>query len=269
MKLKTFAIACALAVAIFLFAQRRTVPPEQPLFRSVVDLTHRIDQNPSARERPSEASYQMRNVKASTEPDGFARELHLPEHFATHIDAPAEFAAGRWSADQIPAERLVRPLVVLDVTAKVSSNPDYRVSVDDIAAWEQANGHIPAGALVMAYTGWEQRWGSMQRYRNADADGVMHFPGFTLEATRFLVEGRDVVGLGIDTPSVDFGPSREFPVHRYSAEHSVYHLENVANLELVPPVGALVVVSPAKMEGVAGGPARVLALLVNAPQERR
>jgi kynurenine formamidase len=177
------------------------------------------------------------------------------------MDAPIHFVPGRWSVDQIPAERLVRPLVVLDVTGKVRQNPDYLVSVEDIAAWEQAHGHMPDGAVVIARTGWAERWSSVARYRNADAKGVMHFPGYSLDAAKFLVEGRDAVGLGIDTLSIDAGSSKEFPVHHYTAAHSVYHLENVANLDLVPPEGALVLAAPAKLEGGSGGPVRILALL--------
>jgi kynurenine formamidase len=185
----------------------------------------------------------------------------LPEHFGTHIDAPAHFARGLWTVDQIPTERLMAPLVVLDVGVKVKENPDYQVSVEDIAAWEHANGEMPQGAVVMARTGWDSRWNSVKDYRNADARGVMHFPGYSQDAAKFLVEGRSVLGLGIDTLSIDCGPSKDFAVHQYTLAHSLYHLENVTNLDRVPAKGAIVVVAPMKLEGGSGGPARIFALL--------
>jgi len=115
--------------------------------------------------------------------------------------------------------------------------------------------------VVMARTGWAARWDSMKAYRNADDKGAMHFPGFALDTAKFLVQARKIVGLGIDTLSVDFGPSKDYPIHHFTARNDVYHLENVANLELVPEAGAIVVVAPAKLEGGSGGPVRILALI--------
>ncbi len=101
----------------------------------------------------------------------------------------------------------------------------------------------------------------MKDYRNADDKGVMHFPGYSQEAAKFLVEARNVLGLGIDTLSIDYGPSKDFPVHHYTLAHSLYHLENVANLDHAPPHGGIVVVAPAKLEGGSGAPVRILALV--------
>lgn len=191
----------------------------------------------------------------------FTRNVSLPEHFGTHIDAPAHFVAGLWTVDQIPPERLVAPLAVLDVSAKVKNDPDYRITLEDIAAWEQTHGHIPQNAVLFARTGWDARWKSVKDYRNPDAKGVMHFPGFSVEAAKFLVETRDVMGLGIDTLSVDYGPSPDFAVHKYAMPHSVYNLENVTNLDRVPATGSIVMVAPMKLEGGSGGPVRIFALV--------
>ena len=130
-----------------------------------------------------------------------------------------------------------------------------------IAGWEKRNGRIPAGAIVILRTGWAARWPDAQRYRNTDAKGEMHFPGFSVEAAKFLVEARDVMGLGIDTLSVDYGPSPDFAVHQYAMPHSVYNLENVTNLEQVPATGSIVMVAPMKLEGGSGGPVRIFALV--------
>jgi kynurenine formamidase len=259
-KLRTFVIGYVLALALFLFAQRHS-PAAQAGVSAVLDLTHAINSQVPTYEPGEAASYKVKTVATIEKQGYFAREVCLPEHFGTHIDAPAHFAPGLWTVDQIPAERLIAPLAVLDVRAKVSRDPDYQVSVDDIIDWEKAHGQVPQGAVVMARTGWDSRWNSATDYRNADAKGVMHFPGFSLEAARFLVQGRNTIGLGIDTLSIDYGPSQDFPVHKYTLSHSLYHLENVASLDTVPAAGATVVVAPAKLEGGSGGPVRILALL--------
>jgi kynurenine formamidase len=133
--------------------------------------------------------------------------------------------------------------------------------VADIAEYESKHGEIPDGAVVMVYTGWDDRWNSPKSFRNAAGDGVPHFPGYSLEAARFLVKTRSVVGLGIDTMSIDPGSGKTYPVHQFTAKESVYQLENVANLGLLPPAGATVVVAPIKLENGSGGPVRLLALV--------
>jgi kynurenine formamidase len=89
----------------------------------------------------------------------------------------------------------------------------------------------------------------------------MHFPGYSLDAAKFLVEGRNVLGLGIDTLSIDYGPSKDFPVHHYTLVHSLYHLENVADLGSVPASGSTVVVAPMKLENGSGAPVRIFVLV--------
>jgi kynurenine formamidase len=261
MKVKTFVVAYVLALAIFLFAQRHNSSARALGYRTVVDLTHPLGSDTPNYEPSVKPVFHARNI-ATVEKNGyFAREISLPEHFGTHLDAPAHFVHGLWTVDQIPTERLVSPLAVLDVRKGASGNYDYQVSVDDIAAWEKANGQIPQGAVVIARTGWESRWSSSKDYRNADAKGVLHFPGFSEEAARFLVQGRNVIGLGIDTLSIDYGPSKDYPVHKFTLSHSLYQLENVANLGSVPESGATVVVAPVKLEGGSGSPVRILALV--------
>jgi kynurenine formamidase len=261
MKIRTFVIGFVLALALFLFAQHRSEAARPTEFRAVVDLTHAINASVPTYELSEKSAYQAHTVATIEKDKYFARDISLPEHFGTHIDAPAHFARGMWTVDQIPPERLVAPLVVIDLSANAKSNPDYLLSVEDIVRWEQANGQVPLGAVVMARTGWESRWNSAKDYRNADSKGVMHFPGYSADAAKFLVEGRNVLGLGVDTLSVDYGPSQDFPVHQYTLAHGVYHLENVANLDRAPASGAVVVVAPMKLEGGSGGPVRILALM--------
>jgi len=261
MKAKTFVVFLALAAVVLLFAQRHNAPTPQPAFRTILDLTQPLSEKFPNWEGTEKSPFEAKPL-GRIEKDGyFSRHISLPEHFATHMDAPAHFAAGAWTVDQIPPERLIGPLVVLNVTAQSKADADYQITVEDVARWEQAHGQIPPGAIVLARTGWAARAGSMKDYRNADDKGAMHFPGFLPETVRFLVEARNLYGLGIDTMSVDYGASSSYPVHQYTAQHNVYHLENVADLSAVPEAGALLVAAPAKLAGGSGGPVRILALV--------
>jgi kynurenine formamidase len=198
---------------------------------------------------------------ASMEKNGyFTRKFSTLEHFGTHLDAPAHFAKGGWTVDQIPVERLYGPAVVLEVREESGRAPDYRLTTEKIAVWEKSHGRIPKGAIVLMRTGWAERWPDVTRYRNTDAAGVMHFPGYSAEAVKVLIE-RGAVGLGIDTLSVDYGASKDFPVHQASHGAGLYHMENLADLSALPESGAHLVVAPIKLEGGSGGPARVFALL--------
>jgi kynurenine formamidase len=260
-KWKTFAIGWILALALLLFAARKPTMHQPDGYRTVVDLTHNLNDRSPNWEGSKESPFQTKEL-GNIERDGYySRTFTTQEHYGTHLDAPAHFAQGMWTVDEIPAERLVRPLVVLDVQAKTKSNPDYEVSVEDVAEWEGAHGEVPAGAVVMAYTGWDYRWSRPKEFHNLAQDGLPHFPGFSLQAVEFLVKTRDVVGLGIDTMSVDKGATTTYPVHQFTSKESVYHLENVANLGLVPPAGATVVVAPVKLEQGSGAPVRLLALV--------
>ncbi len=259
---KTFAIGCSLALTLLLFAQQhKPSMPDQNVHPAIIDLTHNLNSHSPNWEGTEKSPFQATEL-GNIEHDGYySRIFSTQEHYGTHLDAPAHFAAGTWTVDQIPAERLVRPLVIIDVRTAAKNNADYEVSLQDVAAWEDAHGQIPSGAVVMAYTGWDERWSSQKDFRNELSDHLTHYPGFSLETAKFLVKTRDVVGLGIDTMSVDKGATTTYPVHHFTSRESVYHLENVANLALVPPAGATVVVAPIKLENGSGGPARVFAMV--------
>lgn len=200
-------------------------------------------------------------VVARFEKEGYyARTVWLDEHSSTHLDAPAHMAAGGWTVDRIPPDRLLGPLVLVDITEKAKANSDALLTPEDIAGWENRYGAIAAGSIVIARTGWASRWSSPEAYRNADAGGTLHFPGYSVAAAE-LVIARGGVGIGIDTLSVDHGPSHEYAVHRLCAAHGVYHLENVANLEGVPEAGARAIVMPMKLENGSAAPVRILALV--------
>lgn len=248
-------------MALLLFASHKPAMQAPNDYSHVIDLTHNLNDRSPNWEGTEESPFHAKET-GNLERDGYySRTFSTQEHYGTHLDAPAHFAQGMWTVDEIPAERLVRPLVVLDVQTKVNVDPDYEVSVQDVADWESTHGEIPSGAVVMAYTGWDFRWNRPKEFHNLAKDGLPHFPGFSLQCVEFLVETRGVVGLGIDTMSVDKGATTTYPVHRFTSKESVYHLENVANLALVPPAGATVVVAPVKLENGSGAPVRLLALV--------
>jgi kynurenine formamidase len=201
-------------------------------------------------------------VVATHEREGYyVRRISLDEHSSTHLDAPAHMSSTGWTVDRIPLERLAGPLVILDIAQRAAGDADCKLEPGDIAAWENRHGSVPQGAIVIVRSGWEKRWKSPRSYRNAAPDGTLHFPGYSLEAAKLLVSARGAVGLGIDTLSVDYGPSREYEVHRFCAAHGVYHLENVANLDAVPEAGATAIVLPMKIENGSGAPARIVAMV--------
>jgi kynurenine formamidase len=225
----------------------------------VVDMTYAINSHLPA--WPGDDRTFEAKVIATPEKDGyFARSFWTLEHYGTHMDAPAHFPPGKLYLDQIPVEHLFAPAVVIDVREEASKDPDYRLRVTRVEKWEALHGRIPAGAAVLLRTGWASRWPDQARYRNMDSAGVMHFPGFSVEAAKLLIE-RGAVGLGIDTLSIDYGASKDFEVHRVTLPAGLYQLENLANMDQLSDAGAFLISAPIKLEGGSGGPVRVFALL--------
>lgn len=221
MKLGTLSLAAALMLALFVFAQHRSsetaqaaaaAPARTPQFRNIMDLT---------------------------------ASGHGAMQFATKIVAPGRYVRGSWGVDEIPAQRLIGSLVVLDVRAKAASHAAYEVSVDDIAAWEKIHGEIPPDGVVAALTG-----------RTA-ADHGGKFPAYSAEAVEFLAGGRHVLALGTDAPAV----SRNSAQSELLARTGAYELSGVAGLNMAPESGAIVVIAPSRTGGAVEGLARLLALL--------
>lgn len=225
----------------------------------VVDMTYALNAH-SPTWPGDEHAFEAHTVATPAEDGYFARSIFVLEHFGTHMDAPAHFPGGKLFLDQIPVTRFFAPAVVLDVKAEVARNPDYRLTPQRIAQWEAAHGRIPRGAIVVLRTGWGARWPDQARYRNTDAHGVMHFPGYSVAAARILMD-RGVVGLGIDTLSIDYGPSQKFEVHQVDLPAGLFNLENLANTDQLPESGAFLIAAPIKLEGGSGGPCRVYGLV--------
>ena len=203
----------------------------------------------------------LMNVDVQAEPKGNSNRCKTPEHNGTHLDAPIHSASGQPSVDQLTAADLFGPAVVIDVSSKSADDPDYILRVQDILDWEAEHGSIPDGAIVLMSTGWSRKWEDPESYRNRDADGIMHFPGFSEDAGRFLVTERNIRGIGIDNLSIDPGTSRTFPTHGVVNGAGKFQLENVANVHLLPAAGAYLIVAPIKIEGGSGGQVRIFAVV--------
>jgi len=238
----------------------------QPLLQAVpVGLTKIVDLSYAINDKlvawPGDDKVFEAKVNGTVEKDGYyTRSFWMLEHYGTHLDAPIHFPPGKMTVDEIPADKLLGPAVVIDVQAESAKDADYRLTVERIARWEKEHRKIPPHAIVLLRTGWAARWPDSAKYRNQDAQGKMHFPGFSLEAARVLRE-RQINGLGCDTLSIDYGASGDFPVHHEILGAGLYQLENLRDLRDLPESGAFLMVAPIKLEGGSGGPARVFALL--------
>jgi kynurenine formamidase len=224
----------------------------------VLDLSYAI--NDKLVPWPGDKRWFEAQVNATVEKNGyFTRSFWMLEHYGTHLDAPIHFPPGKATVDQIPAKRLFGPAVVLDVSEEAAKDADYQAPAARVEDWEKKHGQISEGSIVLLRTGWASRWPDARKYRNQDAQGKMHFPGFSVGAAKFLVS-RKVSGIGCDTLSVDYGASEDFAVHHLVLGAGLYQLENLSDLSEVPEAGAFLMVAPIKLEGGSGGAARVFAV---------
>jgi kynurenine formamidase len=233
----------------------------------IVDLSHAYDA--SAIFWPTAEPFRLEKVADGMTSGGYyyaANNFFTSEHGGTHIDAPVHFAEGHQSVEQIPLDRLMGHAVVVDVAARAESDPDYQVTQDDLMAWEQDNGPVPAGAILLLRTGFSRRWPDATRYlgtpeRGEDGAAKLRFPGLHPDAARWLIANRSIKAVGIDTASIDYGPSKLFESHRLLFAEDIPAFENLTGLDRLPPTGAFIVALPMKIKGGSGAPLRVAAIL--------
>ena len=232
----------------------------------LIDMTHAFTADAPYWPTAGEGFVLRQDSSGMTEGGYFysSNSFSAPEHGGTHLDAPIHFAEHGWTADLVPLERLITPAVVIDVTAKTATDPDYRLTAADVTAWEGEHGQIPAGVAVYLRTGWESRWPDRKSYLGDDTPNDathLHFPSFGEDAARLLVEQRKVAALGIDTASIDYGPSKDFIVHRVATAANVVGFENVAGLGELPATGAWTIALPMKIAKGTGGPLRLVGVV--------
>ena len=194
--------------------------------------------------------------------DGYyLRRFSMSEHAGTHLTAPASFYPNGRTADEYPAEELVKPAVVIDARRQCRANPDYALTPDDVTAWESRHGPVPPDSIALLLTGWAECWNNPTRYLGTDANGGLHFPGFGPDAAALLVNQRGAAGLGIDTAGVEPGIDDRFTVSELVLSQPRIVLENLANLHQLPPYGAVMVIGLLRLAGGSGSPAAVMAFL--------
>jgi kynurenine formamidase len=231
----------------------------------IVDLTYDFDDK--AIYWPTAKPFQWEKESWGKSAGGYwyaAARYSASEHGGTHLDSPVHFAEGKSATDELPLSRLIAPAAVIDISAACAKDADYRLTAGDIEAWEKANGRIPAGAIVLVHSGWGRFWSDRKKYLGTDAPGDtanLHFPGISREAAEFLAKQRQIDGVGIDTASIDHGPSKEFIAHQILNGANIYALENVASLDRLPPKGATLIALPMKIKGGTGSPVRIIAIL--------
>lgn len=231
----------------------------------LVDLTHPFDQT-TLYWPTSPSGFVLKSLFHGKTPGGFfyaANEMAAPEHGGTHMDSPVHFAEKGSTTEQVALDRLVAPAVVVDMRAAAAKDADALLEPAAIAAFEAAHGAIEPGTIVLVRTGWADRWPDRKRYLGDDRPGDasrLHFPGISRDAARLLVERR-VAAVGIDTASIDHGPSADFIAHQVLMGADIPAFENVGSMADLPPRGAVVLALPMKIRGGSGGPLRIVAWL--------
>lgn len=233
----------------------------------LVDLTHPF--NAETIYWPTEKGFQFQVGDNGLNAKGYyyaANRFTTAEHGGTHLDAPRHFSADGQTADQIPLERLTGEAAVIDVTQACAADDCYLVSVDDLMAWEAAHGRQLRGVIVLLKTGWAERWGDRTAYlgtarQGPEAVAELRFPGLSPLAATWLTKERQIKAVGIDTASIDYGPSTHFEAHVALCTANTPIFENVASLDDVPAEGAVVTALPMKIEGGSGGPLRIMCVV--------
>lgn len=242
-------------------------PPEYGDDENWLDLTHPFSADTIY--WPTEPGFRLMRGEAGRTAKGYyyaSNRFQTAEHGGTHLDAPRHFSANGQTTDAIPLERLIGRAAVVDVSAACQANPTYEVTIDDLIAWEDQAHCQLVDCMLLLHTGWAAHWPDRQAYLGTAAMGPaavseLRFPGLSPLAARWLVTHRRVLAVGIDTASIDHGPSTHFGAHVALCGANVPIFENVAGLNQLPAQGTQIIALPMKIAGGSGGPLRIIARL--------
>ena len=229
-----------------------------------VELSHPLNNESPFWSGIPEGSVELCNTVFDYDNPMLACRIHtykFPGQFGTHIDFPNHFVEGAAGPEIFGPKDHVLPLCVIDVSGKVAENPEYACTLEDVEAWESANGTIPAGSFVALRTDWHVRWPSNDALNNFDEEGGEHAPGWSLPVVKFLVEERNVAAIGHETFDTDASPEAvkedDLACERYILASNRFQVELLDNLDQMPATGGLIVISYPRIEGATGLPARV------------
>ncbi len=273
MRTRLLCVLSALFLVIAVGASAEEAPSLWPIVKQLqskefVDLTHAFQPGiphwPGFSNEKRVTTYYY-DEGIGTKGHGFlAHEYNIPGQWGTHVDPPAHFAKGKRFLDDISVKEMLLPLVVIDVSKKARENPDYRITMDDVQAWEKKYGKIPAKSFVAMRTDWSKKWPSPEKMRNQDKDGTAHYPGWSKDVLKYLYEKRGITASGHEPTDTDPGISTskgDYSCESYVLSQDKYQIELLANLDKVPEYGAIAVVTFAKPKKGSGFPARVFAIL--------
>jgi kynurenine formamidase len=228
--------------------------------KSFVDLTHSFGPD-----SPVWAGFGQAKMTPAVDPqtgqpytipkDGFrATYYQMVGQYGTHVDPPAHFAEDGITMDRIPLKQMVLPLIVLDDTPYLAKHPNHAFSVDDLRAWEKKNGRVPKDTFVALRTDMSEDWDrDPERFKRSP------FPAWSLDTVKFLIEQRGVTAIGHE--SMDTDTTDKMESETYILQHGHFQIEVMANLDKVPPRGALIIVTWPKVKDGLGFPARAFAIL--------
>jgi len=236
-----------------------------------VDLTHEYSEETLY--WPTSNPFKLDTVFVGTTDAGFyyeSYEFRSAEHGGTHLDAPIHFYENRQTVEELTVDQLTGRAAIINVKEKAAANRNYQIQVEDIEAWEEENGELGEGTIILFNTGFAAYWPDAVSYLGTDKKGEegvaeLSFPGIHPDTARWLVENRSVKAIGLDTPSLDYGKSVQFETHQILFEQNIPGFENVANLDLLPPKDAFIIALPMKIKDGSGAPLRLVAHISGLP----
>lgn len=196
--------------------------------------------------------------------DCLIQTFKFPGQFGTHIDFPGHFVKGGKLSESYGVRNMIYPLCIVDISAKVANDVHYAATADDIKAYEKIHGDIPDGAFVALYSGWAKHWPDMNAISGIADDGSENFPGWSLDALKYIYETRNATANGHETldtdASVEAAKAGDLACERYVLSKGKLQVEVLTNLDKVAPAGALLIVTWTNIIGATGLPARLIAI---------
>ncbi|GIY54247.1 uncharacterized protein CDAR_172071 [Caerostris darwini] len=233
-----------------------------PIAKHMVDMTYTFDD--TTLKYPGMKKFSLNTLQNGTTEQGFwlrYEEFSSGVHVGTHMDSPAHFSKGGITIEQIPLAHLIAPAAVVDITARAALDPDTAVSIEDLLKWETTTGQSLNETVLLINSGWGKKWSNRTAFFGTPEDDPtkLRHPGMSQETAKWLIQNRNVYGIGVETLSFDIGLSRDKEVHQILLGHGMYGIENIANMDKIPIYGATLHVMPMKIGKGSGAPVRIVA----------